>query len=150
MNMRVTLKNWRKMGRAILGVLRCKTILMICQDWMVCLLRIAMCLVWWCWWWARAHCLSTWSNLCCWSVASIVGAKASVFRYIRYKEYILERFCSQEWAYIGFQYKRKQIWENTDFECLLQSWFFTLKEDWWVVLGLNQYHHLSSGLWRWQ
>jgi hypothetical protein len=33
---------------------------------------------------------------------------------------------------------------------LLQSWFFTLKEDWWVVLGLNQYHHLSSGLWRWQ
>ncbi|CAM6072710.1 unnamed protein product [Sphagnum tenellum] len=31
MNMRVTLKNWRKMGRAILGVLRCKTIMMIFQ-----------------------------------------------------------------------------------------------------------------------
>ncbi|CAK9224679.1 unnamed protein product [Sphagnum jensenii] len=35
MNMRVTLKNWRKMGRAILGVLRCKTIMMICQDRMI-------------------------------------------------------------------------------------------------------------------
>ncbi|CAM6023586.1 unnamed protein product [Sphagnum balticum] len=33
--MRETLKNWRKMGRAILGVLRCKTIMMICQDRMV-------------------------------------------------------------------------------------------------------------------
>ncbi|CAM6046339.1 unnamed protein product [Sphagnum compactum] len=35
MNMRVMLKNWRKMGRAILGVLRCKTIMIICQDRMV-------------------------------------------------------------------------------------------------------------------
>ncbi|CAK9223373.1 unnamed protein product [Sphagnum troendelagicum] len=35
MNMRVTLKNWRKMGRAILGVLRCKTIMMIFQVRMV-------------------------------------------------------------------------------------------------------------------
>ncbi|CAK9875032.1 unnamed protein product [Sphagnum jensenii] len=35
MNMRVTLKNWRKMGRAILGVLRCKTIMMIFQDRMI-------------------------------------------------------------------------------------------------------------------